>query len=129
MLTRFFNPRMLAVFVLVLTLGAISYGFAAANVVPESGAGDGQNTISGYTVTNVKYTLNATNPANIDAVTFNLAPTAGASAPTTVKVKLVSTGSTYYTCTAGIVPSWSCNTTTPAVTTVAANELRVIAAQ
>jgi len=124
-----FNPRLVAALVLALTLGAISYGFAAANIVPESGAGDGQGTISGYTVTNVKYTLNTTNPANLDAVTFDLAPTAGASAPTTVKVKLVSTGSTYYTCTAGVAPSWSCNTTSPAVTTVAANELRVIAAQ
>lgn len=128
-MNRMLNPRTVAILVLALMIGAISYSFAAANIVPESGAGDGSETISGYTVTNVKYTLNSTNPANIDAVTFDLAPTAGADAPTTVKVKLVSTGSTYYSCTAGTSPSWNCNTTTPAVTTLAANELRVIAAQ
>lgn len=129
MLHRLFNPRTIAVLVLALMIGAISYGFAAANIVPESGAGDGSGAISGYTVTNVNYTLNATNPANIDAVTFDLAPTAGAGEPTTVKVKLVSTGSTYYSCSAGVSPSWSCDTTSPVVTTAAADELRVIAAQ
>ena len=119
--------RLLAMFGLILLLCAVAYGFAAANTVPASGAGDGSNTISGYTITNVTYTLNATNPANIDAVTFTVTPGTGASAPSTVKAKLVSTSSTWFDCTNTSGTTWDCTVT--GVTATAANELRVVAAQ
>ena len=118
--------RLLASLAMLLMLSTVAYGFAAANTVPASGAGDGAGTISGYTVGAVKYTLNAITPANIDSVSFTLTPGGTAGAPTTVKAKLVSSSSTYSACTlAGT--TWTCNVTS--VTALAADELRVIAAQ
>ena len=113
--------------VLVVLLVAVSFAYAAANIVPETGAGDGGETISGYTVGNVQYVLDTDDPSKIDSVAFTLTPTSGAPAPTTVKVKLVETSSTWYNCTF-TTPTWSC-TIGGAVTVLAADELRVVAAQ
>jgi hypothetical protein len=76
-----------------LSVGA--YVFTASNTVPATKAGDGSNTISGYTVSNVHYTLNSTNPQNVDSFNFSVdtAPVAGS----TVKARIVSTGS-FVTC-------------------------------
>ena len=41
LLSRVLKVRYLAVLLLVLIVAASAYAFAAANVVPESGAGDG----------------------------------------------------------------------------------------
>ena len=65
--------RILILVVLILILGTASYGFAATNTVADAGkAGEGSNTVSGYTVTNVSYTLNSTDPNQLDAVDFTL---------------------------------------------------------
>ena len=114
------RPRTLIALMLVLILAAAIYGFAAANTVPASTAGDGSGVISGYTISGIAYTLNASNPGNIDTVTFTIAPTAAG----TVRIKLVNAGSTWYNCTntAGAV---SCTTTGAPVTT--ADQLRVVA--
>ena len=53
----------------------------------------GSGAISGYTVSSVSYTLNASNPQNVDQVAFTISPTTG-----TVKVQVVSGGS-WYACT------------------------------
>src|SRR5262245_55789610 len=118
--------RILASFALLLILSAVAYGFAAANTVPVSGAGDGAGAITGYTISNVKYTLNATTPAKIDSVSFTVTPGGAAAAPTVVKAKLVSTSTAYSTCSLGGT-TWTCNVT--GVTAAQADELRVIAAQ
>jgi len=118
--------RLLASLAMLLILSAAAYGFAAANTVPASGAGDGMGVITGYTVSAVKYNLNATTPANIDSVSFTLTPVGAAGAPTTVKAKLVSSSTTYSTCTLAAT-TWTCTVT--GVTATAADELRVIAAQ
>ena len=125
---RIFRPRNIAVVVIVLFIAAITYAFAAANTVPESGAGDGSGTISGYTITNVTYdTMNGdTDPSTLDTVTFDIAPTGGASAPTEVSVSVVSGGS-WFSCTNTSGTTWSCTIT--GVNTLAADELRVVAAQ
>ena len=65
------RPRTLILVALALILAATSYGFAAANTVPGSNAGDGSGAVSGYTISNIHYILNTTNPANIDTVTFS----------------------------------------------------------
>jgi hypothetical protein len=106
----------------ILALGA--YVFTASNTIPTSNAGSGGNTISGYTVSNVSYTLNATNPQNVDQVAFTISP-AGA---TTVKAQLV-TGGTWYACT-NSSGSVTCNTTVGTqATAAAANNLTVVASQ
>ncbi len=121
------RARRLTVVAVFAIVAVAAFGFAAANTVPESGAGDGSEDISGYTVTNVTYNLDTTNPAVIDTVSFDLAPTAGAGAATEVHVQLVSGGS-WFTCSAGVSSDWDCDIS-GAVTALAANSLRVVAAQ
>lgn len=121
-----YKVRSFGMLALILFLAPAIYGFAAANVVPESGAGDGLGTISGYTISTIRYTLNATNPRNIDSVGFNIAPTAGASAPTTVTVQLNDAGS-WFSCSNVSGNNWSCTLT--GQTVLDASSLRVVAAE
>ena len=111
----------------LLLAGATTLGVSAltaGNTVPDSRAGDGSGTVSGYVVTDVDYGLNATNPQNIDQVTFTLdaVPAAGSD----IKVRLVSTSSNWYDCTT-VGADATCATTTPTVAVADADELRVIA--
>lgn len=69
------------------------YGFTAANTVPDSRAGDGSGTISGYTVSNIDYTLDSADPSLLDAVDFDVD-----SDPTGSDIK-VQLGGTWYDCT------------------------------
>ena len=104
-------------------LAFAAYAFTAANTVPASKAGDGNGAISGYTVSNIAYQLEALNAANIDSVSFTLDAAAG-----TVKAKVVAASLTYTDCinTGGF--NWSCNfAINPTV--VSADDLRVIAVQ
>lgn len=110
-----------------LVSGAIvagTYAFTAANTVPATKAGDGQGTVTGYVLSSVHYNLNATNPANIDSVTFTLdsTPVAGS----TLRAQLAPAGS-WYTCT-NAAAAVTCITTTPQATVLAATNLRVIIA-
>lgn len=100
-----------------------AYAYTASNTVPASSAGAGSGAISGYTATNVSYTLNTSNPQNIDAVTFTIAPTT----TTTVKVQLVGGGSWYSCSNSG--GSVTCATTSPQATAATANQLTVVATQ
>lgn len=104
-------------------LGIGTYAFTAANTVPATVAGAGSGAISGYTITNVVYGLNATTPTNLDQVTFTISPTAA----TTVRIQLAAAGS-WYTCT-NAAGSVTCNTTAPQATVAAATQLTVVATQ
>jgi len=66
------SSRLVFAMLSLTIMAAAVYGFAAANTVPTSKAGDGAGVVSGYTVSSIHYNLNATNPRNIDSVTFNL---------------------------------------------------------
>ena len=61
---------------LALAVASGVYAYAATNTVPSSNAGSGSGTISGYTVSNIAYTLNSTTPTNLDQVAFTIAPAA-----------------------------------------------------
>jgi len=114
-------------FVLVAIVAGVfasaAYAFTAANTVPASNAGSGSGAITGYTASNVTYTLNAANPQNLDQVAFTISPTTTA----TVKAQLVSGGS-WYSCT-NSGGSVTCATTSPQATAATANQLTVVAAQ
>jgi hypothetical protein len=118
------NFKVLFVVIVVVILSAATYAFAAANTVPDTKAGDGTGTVSGYTVTDVVYTLNATTPTTLDSVSFDL----GAAAATgKVKAQLVATTGTWYTCTqVGVTTVWTCDTT--GLTASSIDQLRVVAA-
>ncbi|MBC8503859.1 MAG: hypothetical protein ISR58_17345 [Anaerolineales bacterium] len=64
--------RNLALLFSALVMAAVTYGFAASNTVPAHKAGDGLGAVTGFTVSNIEYDLNATTPSNVDAVEFDL---------------------------------------------------------
>ncbi len=112
------RPRTFGMLVLALILSASVYGFAAANTVPDTKAGDGSGTISGYTITNVVYDLGA-DPSTIDGVDFTL------SAPAS-QVYITLNGGSWTSCGAsGAGNAVSC---TVSLGVLAANNLRVVAA-
>jgi hypothetical protein len=104
----FRNFKVLLIALVVMIVAGSAYAFAAANTgIPNVKAGEGVGTVSGYAISNVAYTLNTDDASKIDKVTF----TTDAEA-TVVKIKLVTSGSTWYSCadtaTAGL--SWTCDT-------------------
>ena len=115
--------RTLIVSVLALGISLGVYAYAATNTVPNSSAGAGSGTISGYTVSSIAYSLNSTTPTNLDQVSFTIAPTTAG----TVKAQLASGGS-WYSCT-NSSGSVTCNTTSPQATVAAATQLTVVATQ
>ena len=114
--------RFTIVAIMAAVVSVAAYAFTAANTVPATNAGSGSGTISGYTVSGVTYTLNASNPQNVDQVAFTISPTTG-----TVKAQLVSGGS-WYSCT-NSSGSVTCATTSPQATASGVNQLTVVAAQ
>jgi len=121
---------LLGTLVAMLLLATAAYAFTAANVVSTTTAGDGHNTITGYTISNVVYTLDNTSPQNIASWQFDLGDAVsgvGATA-SSVRSKLVSSSGTYTACVHGAFFHWTCTPATePTVAT--ADELRVIAVQ
>lgn len=117
------NFKIPLIVLVVAIIAVTAYAFAAANTVPATKAGDGLGVVSGYTVTSVAYTLNATNPNTLDSVSFDL----GAAAATgQVKAQLVATTGTWYACTLTAGTVWSCTTTGLTVSSI--DQLRVVAA-
>ena len=49
-------------------IGGGAYAFTASNTVPATTVGAGAGVVSGFTVTNLHYALNATTPARIRSV-------------------------------------------------------------
>ena len=114
--------RYIAALIAAVCVAVGAYAFTASNTVPGSSAGAGSGAISGYTVSNVAYTL-GTVPTNMDAVTFTLDRAAG-----TVKAQVQSGGS-WYTCSNTSGNDWSCDTTSPQATVQPADQLTVVATQ
>jgi hypothetical protein len=100
---------------------ALHVAFTAANVVPGTKAGDGAGAITGYTVTNVQYQLDAADASLIESVSFTLD-----AAATSVRAKVVAASTTYTTCTNTGGNNWS-GDINPDPTVLSADELRVIA--
>ncbi len=127
--TRLFTTRLGLALILVLIMSASAYAFAASNEVPETGAGDGNDAISGYTITGVTYGLTSGNPTTIDTVGFDIAPTESTltTDPSDVQIRLTSTG-TWISCDPGTLTDWTCPVS-GAVTVLAADKLQVVAVQ
>lgn len=121
------NTRMkFVVLALVGTLAAAGSAFLAANTVPASKAGDGAGAVTGYSVSGIHYTLNASNPQQIASVSFVLdsAPPSGG----TVQAQLA-TGGPWFTCTMSGTPAVNASCTTTGATVLGATNLTVVAAQ
>jgi hypothetical protein len=109
--------------VLILILAAAVYGFANSNTVPASYAGDGQNTISGYTVTGLSYDIYGdSDPTDIDGIDFTLSANAG-------QVYVSFDGGTSWEDCSPVAPTTSISCTLgTSVTVLSATQLRIIAA-
>jgi hypothetical protein len=116
--------KLIAIGAVLVALAIV--GFAATNSVPGTRAGNGAGQISGYTVSNVTYNVDSTNPEYLASVEFDLD-----AAAKTVKVRLQSSGGAWHSCTdadgAGPGNHWTCDTTGQAIQPM--DELRVVAVQ
>jgi len=123
-MSKYLRPRSFAMIILVLILAAAIYGFAAANTMPGTTyAGYGEDTIAGYTITNVQYRLQSGAPRNIDQVTFNIAPTGVSS----VYVSLQTAG-TWHSCAEAPAGTVTCDLTVAGVQDVLAADLLQVSA-
>jgi hypothetical protein len=119
------SRRRLAAIAVFAIVALSAFGFAAANTVPDSKAGDGEGDITGYTVSSIHYVLDGTDPGLIDTVTFNLdsAPTAGS----TVAIQFDAPTTVWACTTAGVAVT--CDVSAGGTVTVLdVNTLRVVAA-
>jgi hypothetical protein len=129
------NKRALRILLAVVASMAIAggaYAFTAANTVPSSNAGAGVGTVSGFTITNLHYGLNTTTPANIDSLSFTVAPVIPSTSSGKVLVQaILSTGGpNTYTCTTNTAgDTVSCPTTSPQLTAALLSSVTVVAAQ
>jgi hypothetical protein len=132
MLKKLGHWRYLVVMVAVLAVAGGAYAFTAANTVPASTAGAGSGTVTGYTVSNLHYGLNATTPTNIDSLTFTVSPAvpSTSSGKVIVQAILTSGGPNTYTCTTTTAgDAVTCATTSPQLTADKLSSVTVVAAQ
>jgi hypothetical protein len=100
--------RLVPTLILAALLATASYAFTAANTVPGSNAGQGAQTISGYTVSNVTYALDTSSgTAMVTGVTFDISPDSAGNPPTDVEARLTAAG-TYVNCSNGSGATWTC---------------------
>lgn len=130
---RFSRAALIALVVGAAALVAIgAYAFTASNTVPDTNAGAGTADVSGYTVSDVHYTLNATTPTDVDSLSFTVSPAIPAAGRGTVVVSvgLTSGGPNSYDCTRNAAgDTVTCATTSPQLTAESVTDLTVVAAQ
>jgi len=128
-ISKLFRPKTLAVSILILILAVAAFGYAAANTVAQSGAGDGTGVVGGYSIGTITYELNGANPAVIDAISFTVSPIDPLTpAATQVRISLDS-GSTWVPeldCDGTATPVWTCTFTTPP-TVLSVTNLQIVA--
>ena len=120
--------RVVAIALFTIVVGSAGYAFAASNTGLAGPGGDGAGAISGYSIANVSYALNALDPTRIDAVSFDI--DAVGIAPS-VKVKLISSSETWHDCAVSTAqaPARATCAMEPPVAVSAVNEVHVVAAQ
>jgi archaellin len=114
--------RYVAALIAAVCVAAGIYAFTASNTVPGSKAGSGSGAITGYTVSGIHYTPNATDPTKLDAVAFTLDAVAG-----TVKAQVDTVAGDWYSCTNTSGNNWSCATTSPQAHVQPTDQLSVVA--
>jgi hypothetical protein len=130
-ISQLLRVRFVAAIAVALVLATAAYGFAATNTVEKSGAGDGNAVISGYHVSDVVYTLNATDPSKIDSMSFNVAPDSPLTGdPAEVHFQVTSGGgATWYEADDATGQSWTYDFATNggAINASSVTTLRVVA--
>jgi hypothetical protein len=116
------RPRTIAAVALALIVGSSAYGFAAANTVPDTKAGDGAGAVSGYTASSVTYVLEVADPSKVSTVSFTLD-----AAASQVQVQLVTGGTWYEADNGGSGNVWTVDPAAGTVTVDDVDTLRVVA--
>ena len=121
------GPLQLVTALAIFAVGGAA--FTAANTVPQTSAGEGAGAISGFTLTNVAYNLDAANPSNITSVTFTATAQNGDAVNTglSVYVEFDNGSGNWYQCTrtGGVAPAHDINCGTTAANPNAAVQLTV----
>jgi hypothetical protein len=124
--------RFIVAGVAALSIAGGAYAFTASNTVPTSTAGAGVGAVSGYTVTNLHYTLNTTTPTNVDLLSFTVSPAipSTGTGKVVVAATLTTGGPNSYTCTTNTAgDTVTCSTTAPQLTADKLTSVTVVAAQ
>jgi len=124
--------KVLVAVIAAAAIGGGAYAFTAANTVPNTTAGSGSGTVSGYTVTALHYNLDGTLPNNIDSLTFTITPVVPSTGTGKVVIQaaLSSGGPNTYTCTTDAAGSTAtCATTSPQLTADKLTTVTIVAAQ
>lgn len=125
MVSKLKSPRRLAALAVFAIIAMSAFGFAAANTVNPSNAGDGAGVVSGGTASNIHYTLSGTTITDV-AFDYTAAVT-----PTQVSIELRDSASTVIasgTCVAGAGSyDWECALAAP-VSIAPVQSLRVVTA-
>jgi hypothetical protein len=100
------NFKVLLLALVVTIIAGSAYAFAAQNTVEDSAAGYKASDVPGYTVTNIVYDLDETDPTVVDAITFDISPTTGSAAAVLVKIQTENAG-TWIDCllSTGVAPA------------------------
>ena len=115
-----------------LLIAGGAYAFTASNTVPSATVGAGTGAVSGYTITSIHYSLNATTPTNIDSVSFVISPVvpSTSSGKVVISAALSTGGPNSYTCTTDTTgANVTCATTSPQLTAALLTGITVVAAQ
>lgn len=113
---------------MVIIIAGAAYAFAAQNTVEDSAAGYKANVIPGYTVTNIVYDLDATDPTIVDAITFDISPTSGSVVAAIVKVQTATAGSwTDCSLVAGTPPAMAVTCTYGSLNLIDVTALNIVA--
>ncbi len=124
----FRNFKIMLIVLFVIVAAGSVYAFAATNTVPDSAAGYKANVIPGYTVTNIVYDLDTTNPTLVDAITFDIAPSSGTVIAAIAKLQ-TATGGAWTDCTlvAGVAPSMEVTCTYGSLDLIDVTALNIVA--
>jgi hypothetical protein len=121
------TPRAVIGVGLVAAVVAVGgYAFTATNTVPDSKAGYDTSAVSGYTISNIAYHLDGTDPTKSDYVEFDTDTQAGH-----VAAKPGAADTAYTVCTdtsSGAGTSWKC-TWAASVVVADIDHLQVVAVQ
>lgn len=115
-----------------LAISVAGTAYTNSITVPGTNTATGATVIGGYSVDTISYTLNGTNPLNIDAITFNILTTGSPQAPKVggVKARAYDAGS-WYNCTFTGTGPWAatCASTSPQLTVANAANLTLVVTQ
>jgi len=94
--------------ILALSLIVLAYSSTKGNIIQNSNSSDELSDISGYTITNISYTLLSSDPAKVRNLTLDVDPSDGASDAVEARIT-INNGATWIACTYPAVDKWVCN--------------------